>query len=693
MNRADRLGQNISGFLGDPSQRVIRSDAEWSLYAKLALESYSGSAGEPEILRKAAFLEAYAANFPSTVDEGQLLAGSRKIGQPAAKLTAEQLPSTGTGGNLGHIIIDYGMVLREGLDALSARVKSYLSSGDKRRKMNRGAYLRSLSAFSKYISRHAEAAGKLAENEKDGKRKEELLEISRVCANISASPARSFHEALQLVWFTHAFLFAEGCAAAFSFGRFDQFAWPYLKKDLESGVIDMSKAEDLVSCFWFKCCEGCESQNLTLGGVNPEGRRAENPLSLLCLKVAADLGLHQPSVTVGISPDSSDEFWGASIKLFSKGFGMPSFVSSDMVVEMLLSCGVPIERARDWGIVGCFEPTTQGDSGAFTVASGVSLVDPFRSFFDVGRPYADFQSFLVAFKDSLRAAFPDLLRQWNKQWQAIGSNNPSPFESVCLSGCIESGLAAEEGGSRYPFFGVDIMGFGTLIDSLQAVRELVYAKRAMSIDELRRQVAENFPDESSRQACLNIAGRYGSDSPDSNKLAEDLSNLLGGLFKNVKLDDGRTSLYPGLFWFGQDIMNESIPATPDGRRCGEACSYGSGPRASGNHVSPTAALNSVAHVNHALFPNGTPLIFSFNRTDINGKNGLKNFQAMIGTFFKNGGFQIQGNLLDAGRLRKAQANPGAATDVIVRVSGFSAKFTAMPKRWQNILIERVEQGL
>ncbi|MEI6425349.1 MAG: pyruvate formate lyase family protein, partial [Lentisphaerota bacterium] len=522
MDRIAKLKRNISLFLDEPFQRVIRSDAEWILYANLVKDSYSKSVGEPEILRKAAFMEAYAEGFPASIEAGQLLTGSRKIGQPGAKLSPEQYATSGFHGNQGHIIVDYGMILREGVSGLSARVEKLLTSSGEQQRINRSSYLRTLRAFSRFILRHAETAEKLAENEVCEKRKQELLDIARVCARISVSPAGSFHEALQLAWFTHVFLFAEGCASAFSFGRFDQFMWPYLKNDLESGAIDTCRAEELLSCFWFKCCEGCESQNLTVGGVDSGGRCAENPLSLLCLKVAADLGLHQPSVTVSVSPFSTEEFWEASLKLFSKGFGMPSFVNNEVVVKMLRTSGIPLERARDWGIVGCFEPTTQGDSGSFTVASGVSLIDLFRLFFDSDKQYADFAAFLTDFKDSLRTEFPALLRKWNERWQCIGKHYPSPFESVCLVGCIESGLAAEEGGSRYPFFGVDILGFGNVIDSLQAVREIVFRKHILSINELRKQVADNFPDESVRQACMNIDGRYGTDSPDSNELTEEL---------------------------------------------------------------------------------------------------------------------------------------------------------------------------
>ena len=177
----------------------------------------------------------------------------------------------------------------------------------------------------------------------------------------------TFWQALQLMWFMHVFLYAESSASAISFGRLDQFLWPFLKRDLADGRITMFDAEELVACLWLKCCEGDESQNVVVGGCDSDRNGAENPLSLLCLKVTRDLRVWRPSVSVRVGPDTSEEFWEEALRLCAAGFGMPSFFNDPVVIDAVMVAGIPVERARDWGIVGCYEATPQGDCLARTV--------------------------------------------------------------------------------------------------------------------------------------------------------------------------------------------------------------------------------------------------------------------------------------------------------------------------------------
>ena len=237
--------------------------------------------------------------------------------------------------NHGHICVDYGKVLKLGINGLRKEISKMPESDNKK------AFAQSLEAFSVFISRHN-------------------------CAKLAEQAPDTFHEALQLVWFVQTFLHVEGDAAAVSFGRFDQYLGSFLDKDLENGIITEEQAFELLCYFCIKCCEGDESQNLTLGGN-------ENRLSTLMLQVMSELQIWQPSISVRIGANTSEFFWDEALNLCAAGIGMPSFFNEPIVSTALKKLGIPYERAEDWGIVGCYEASPQGDCYPLTVAGGFVL--------------------------------------------------------------------------------------------------------------------------------------------------------------------------------------------------------------------------------------------------------------------------------------------------------------------------------
>jgi formate C-acetyltransferase len=266
-----------------------------------------------------------------------------------------------------------------------------------------------LQAFACFIRRHAEVAESAAQACGDRKRRAELERMAHVCIRLATAPVASFHEALQQVWFIQLFLHAEGGGAAVSFGRFDQYVGPFLERDLADGVLTLAQAEELLACFWLKACEGDESQNFVVGGVDAAGKTAENHLSRFCLKVCRQLRVWQPSVSVRLGPESSDAFWHDAVALAEAGFGMPSFFNDPVVSRALEAAGVPAERARDYGIVGCYEATPQGDTQAYTVNGCLSLPDAFLAFFRQESAADSFPAYLAAWQRFLAGYYNGLL--------------------------------------------------------------------------------------------------------------------------------------------------------------------------------------------------------------------------------------------------------------------------------------------
>jgi len=685
MTRIDRLRSTI--------ERDAHTNGEDDrAYEDLLCESFAVSRDLPEVMRKTLFLEGFARHCPIRIADDELIVGPHF---PLVKwdkfLAGDQRKSMDVHGNMGHYIVDYGRVLRQGIDGLRSQVSLMKGNGATVIR-NREAFARTLEGFSLFIRRHADEAARRAKNSGNEERKRELDTIAETCRRIAIGKPTSFREALQLVWFIQVFLQAEITFTAVSFGRFDQFLWPFLKADLANGSLSMEDAEELLACFWLKCCTiGDPAQNLIVGGIDEQGGQAENLLSLLCLDVARKLKVEQPSLSVRIGPETSEKFWRKAAALCATGIGMPAFFNDPVVIRALEAVDLPTERARDWGIVGCYEACPQGDTQGMTVAGGFALPEVLLEFLRQGPQAGSFAALLDCFKDYLRQYYVGCLVKFQNSWNEWRETNPSPFESLCMTGCIESGLTAEEGGARYTLFGVNILGLGTTVDSLLVIKELVYEKIQLSLAGLVDQLNGDFSDERLLWQCRAVGGRYGSDGEFTNQLARDLSRFLSDLVLESRLEHG-VRPYPAFFWWLKDIYL-AIAATPDGRRAGDRISYGAGPSVLSAPEAPTSILNSARWVAHDRSACGNPVAISLRPVEIRDEAGLQRIRQLVETYFQEGGSHLHFNIIDAERLRAAKRNPQEYPDLMVRISGYSARFTALDATLQDALIERIERGM
>jgi len=683
-SRIAELRRRQDEFLQDTADRWQRSPDEQCAAAAIARDVYARTDEPVEAVRRAEFLEAFAERMPIRIEPDELIVGSMLFGVFREPRPAD-LPADAPWfeGNGGHVVTDYGRVLRLGVCGLRSEIAD-MPEGTEQQRRNKQAFGRALEAFSVFMRRHAELAGA-----------EGMGAVAANCAHVAESAPGTFWQALQLTWSMHVFLHAESSSAAISFGRLDQFFWPFLECDLANGTITMVQAEELVACFWLKCCEGDESQNVVVGGCDSDGNAAENPLSTLCLKVTRDLRVWQPSVSVRIGPHTSEQFWDEALQLCADGFGMPSFFNDPVVIDSVVAAGIPVQRARDWGIVGCYEATPQGDCLARTVHGHWVLPNVFLAYLEAlsARPTAPatFEEFKAGFRAFMATDYADRLKEFQARWDRMRDFQASPFRSLCMPGCCESGLCAEEAGTRFNLYGVDTLGLGTLTDSLWSVQRLVYDTAQLSLSELRQQVEDNFPDEELLAQCRNLPGKYGSDSPETNALADEFANHVADLVLGSRMENG-VQPFPALFIFTA-WAQMNIAATPDGRRNGEPVSYGVGPSVYCNGKTPTSVLNSSALAANDRCACGNPMLVTLNRSDIRGEAGHRRIRQIVETYFRQGGFHIHLNILDADQLREAKSNPEQHADLLVRISGLSAQFVALDERLQDGLIARAEKGV
>ncbi|MDR1060830.1 MAG: hypothetical protein LBL83_06400 [Clostridiales bacterium] len=666
-------------------QKGDEDASEAELFASLAKEVCEGNLGKPEIARKAEFLRAFAERFPVRCEPGELIVGSMRFCSTRWWHRGKAKLPEAFYGNMGHIIVDYGRVLQRGVFSLIEEA-GLISGTDGRIRANRQAFMDALSAFSRLIGRYAESALQ-SSRAAEGAQRDEFARISHNCAAIAGRPPETFWQALQLVYFIQLFLHAEGMAAAVSFGRFDQFLDQYYRRDIASGILDSERAKELLKCFWLKTCEGDESQNLTLGGGG------ESELSLLCLEVAAELKVWQPSVSVRIGAQTSEAFFKGTLRLVKAGIGMPALFNDFAVRQSLIHAGVSAQDAEDYGIVGCYEANPQGAALGLTVAGSLRLYEALLGFL-YGEPLQTdtFGALYEGFKAHFAREYREIcLPGFRKTWERVVERFPSPFESACLSGCLDSGLAAEECGGKYTMFGVNMLGLGTTVDSLLAIKRLVFDEKRLTLPSFLDQVRNNFPDEALARDCRGMSGKYGADGAFANAIAHDLSEFAARLVLGHPIAENVIA-YPGLFMFTADIYSQGAPATPDGRRIGERLSYGIGASDCCSGKTPTSVLNSASNVANDLCACGNPLMLSLGAGDVEGQKGDEILGGLIRGYFGRGGFHLQFNVVGADTLEDAKQNPDAHGDLLVRISGYSARFVALDPHMQDALIERARMG-
>jgi len=690
-----RLHDDFSRRYAQCGARVYTEIGPARAWTQAVEDAYRRTAGRPAAERRAEALLEVAKRLPVEAKADDLLVGSQAFNPPgrADPDLVRRVAELGFAATSGHIVHDYESPLRCGICGLRNRVRDTQDRiADPDARANLAAFESALAAFRVYVLRHAESALELA-GTLDGARKSEWRQRVQDLRHIADQPPVAFRQALQLLWLCHVFLHAENPSVAISFGRIDRILWPYLKQDLEKGVIRPKQAFELICAFLIKCCEGEESQNAVLGGVDEDGVDSVNPLSYLFLAAMRRLSTFQPSLIVRTHPDAPDDFVAAACELAARGNGNPGFMNDAVVVPSLLKLGIPLRRARDWGVVGCYEATPQGDSYPNTVLGGLHLVDVLSRCLRNGaaQSCADLESLVREYLRAVDETYrTETLPHCQQIWDHYRDHAPSPFGSVLMRGCVERATPLEGGGADYNLAGVNILGLGTVVDALHAVQDVVWDAREASLPQLAEAAAADFPDERLHQRLLHSPGRFGTDDARTNALAERLSTEIARMVLDSRLRDG-VRPYPGFFRFSGDIYSVASPS-PDGRRSGDLISYGVGPSVA-TVTSPTAILASSAHVAHGLAACGNPLLLTLQPADVRGPKGAAFIRSLTEGYFALGGSHIHFNVTRAQDLRDAQEHPERHGALTVRVSGYSARFVTVEKQWQDALIERTAKGI
>ncbi len=573
-----------------------------------------------------------------------------------------------------------------------------------------------------YAHRMADEAKRQAEVCADPERRSELLQIAENCRVVPENPPQTFWQALQMVWFAHVYFHIEVCTTACGFGRFDQYMWPFYRKDvLEDKSLGREAALELLECFYLKACEVYEVRDqwyassfagypmwqiLVVGGQTPDGQDASNDLSYLCLDAAAEMQTTQPVMALRVWEGTPEALMRKGCEMVQAGMANPGFFNDEAAMKMSLGKGCSMEEARDWTIVGCIQPgpgggTTDGspDAGYVNAPKVLELVlhngiDPAtgdRMGLETGDPrdFKNIEELKDAVKKQLLYFYNKIRVGYNMMQPYHATRFPVIFASMVTKGCVESGRSVQQGGAKYSTAGMFVTGAANLADSLVAIEKCVFEDHDLTMDQLIRVLDKNFEgEERTRQLLLNKPAKFGNDDPHVDGVYREMLQFIAS---NVQSwHDARGGYYS--FSNLSQTVNVShgavCGATPDGRLAGEAFCDNASPMMGRDVNGPTATVKSVASMGQENFHDGALFNIRFDPQGVSGERGLQAIEGVIRTFFTHGGEHIQINVVDDETLKAAQKHPEQYRGLMVRVAGYMAYFTELDKDAQDSIIYR-----
>ena len=576
-----------------------------------------------------------------------------------------------------------------------------------------------------FIKRYNVKASKMAEEETNEELKQNLKKIEQVCGNIALNPPKTFHEAVQSIWFLFVLLHLESNASSFSPGRLDKILYPYYKADIDAKILTEQEALEIIECLYIKFNQIVYLRsknsakyfagfpigfNVALGGIDENGNDYVNELSYLFLKAQEHMLLPQPNLSVRLHKNTSYKFLKESIKVVAKGSGMPEFFNDEAIIKPFIEMGISEKDARDYAIVGCVELTTQGnnlgwsDAAMFnfnkalelTLTGGKCLLTGKKIGPDFGSlaTYATYEQLESAYEKMCNYYIEKMVKICEEVEKAHIDILPSPFLSSVIDDCIKKGMDVTAGGAHYNFSGIQMIQAANLADSLAALKILVFENKKISAKGLLAALKNNFKgNEIMRQILLNHAPKYGNDIKEVDEIAIKWANY----FKNKLLEykNYRGGIYhTGMYTVSAHIpMGENVGASPDGRKAKEPLADGGmSPMYGRDKEGPTAVLKSVSKFDNKLTTNGGLLNMKFLPEFFKTDEGIEKFILFMRGFVDLKIPHIQFNVVRREDLIAAIKNPEKYRSLTVRVAGYTAYFTELAGELQNEIIARTNYG-
>jgi pyruvate formate-lyase/glycerol dehydratase family glycyl radical enzyme len=628
----------------------------------------------------------------------------------------------------GETTAGYEWLIREGLSGIEKVVKQRRAKlditvpGD----YEKDYYLKSLlivaDGMKILAQRYAAEADRLAATETDGKRKVELLEIAEVCRNVPTNPARTFREALQSLYFYQICIFMEQNAASYNPGRMDQYLLSFYRDSIESGNMSKEDAQELLDCLWVKFSEPClfqdavtaefaagypMFQNVCVGGVDETGRDAVNELSYMIIQATMDVQLYQPSLAVRYSlAKNPNRFLRKVVELIALGTGFPAFHNDDIGIRMLMNKGIPLKEAFNWNPCGCVETNLEGRLRHYTALADINLgsivefalldgkcrkSDKYVSV-RTGDPlkFEKYEEFLEAVKLQFAYATRAVVKG-SHVIDEVCMKRPSPALSLTFKECIENAKDYSLGGAKYNTGnGIILIGVADLINSIAAVKHIVFDARQATMTQLLDALTSDFKGFEDIERLCNSAPKYGNDDPLVDEIAGDIFTFFADEIEKYRSKFGKMT--PGILPVsGNTPFGLEVGALPSGKKQWRPLADGVSPAGGTDLNGPGSVLKSVANIPHDRFVQGTLLNLKVEPAMLSEENGINQMMALLKSMCSLGVYHVQFNVIDQEKLLLAQQYPDDYRGLLVRVAGYTAYFVELGKDVQDEIIGRTVQ--
>mgnify|MGYP005846758303 CR=1 FL=1 len=662
----------------------------------------------------------------------------------------------------GHLIPNYERVVKKGFkDIYEEAKRAYESLSEKDKKGEKGAELRAMIESTlipkKLAEKYREECLRLAKDAK-GARKAELERMAKNLERVPWEPATTFWEGLQSVWLTHMLVMAEESypGPGTSFGRIDQYLWPLYKKDvLEEKSISRDFAKDIFSSFMFHCNTAYDAQIrvgnqgitagfgqlITLSGQGPNGEDLTNELTYMILECFEEwYPILEPKPNVRLHRNSPDRLLDVVVDMICKAQGAPFLLNFDeRSMAGLALEPIPKEDLWNYGCVGCLENSMCGNDRSGTVNCNPTLPKTIELTLWNGKNQPGFKRIhgdgmlFKQLKDGTQIgpktgdpekfnSWDEFFAAWKKQMQFLIKYTteiynlseelrskflPTPYLSTLVDGCIEKGHDIRKGPPKYGYVTINGVGFATLVDSLLAIKKLVYEDKKYTIQQIKEALKNDFKGNKEyaiMQALMqNRVPKYGNDDPEADEMAREVMKIWAEetwKYKTPTDYQFRPGMLSWNYWAGSAAALTC--ATPNGRIGGTFLSNAICPTNGADVKGPTAVTNSVGkalggkdekgdYINY--LPNGASHTITFNPSILKDEVHKEKFKGFLRGYIENGGTALQINMLDAEMLKDAQLHPQNYRNLLVRITGYNAYFVTVGKELQDEIIAREQHKL
>ena len=609
------------------------------------------------------------------------------------------------GGAPGHVGSRWDWILERGVVGHMEVIREHLAKArdDKAKRLYRGALLLWESVL-RWNKRHV-AALREASQSASGEERERLERLMAICSHVPRYPARTFHEAVQSYNMQHLAMMFENPFGGNGPGRLDYLLWPYLERDLAQGVITLEAAKELIDELFIRFHERLYHgdgwvEAVMVGGVHPDGTSAVDPLSYLLVQSIAALDQTHPSVYVRLSQDGPEDFFDLSVRYLLYGRNRAQIYNDDACLPAIVKSGLPFEDAAMYMAGGCMEISAQGTNSDLNFActhnvaktlelvlnGGVDLLDGTRRIAHQRNltDYRDFEDLYAAFEAELAREYKEMARALDIASVCYARYRPCYLLSSLILDCLERGREQQDGGARYNYYGFAPLGITSAADSLMAIKRAVYDMKLVSAEEMLAALRANYGGYEPLRAQLSRLPKFGVEDPKADALCDRVMRSVCAAATQPRTRFGGR-LKPMLFNFvWTPSASRELGARGDGSRAGELIGHGMTPRSCAMTRGITVAMNSCTSLHFDCVSGGATTMWDMDEQWIT----FDLLKAILKRFLAGGGMIFQGNTTSVKELEDAYERPEKYPNLIVRVGGFSARFTTLDRDLQREIITR-----